>query len=497
MTPWMETDGFADSFADAADIAVNGPEVSGQLPGFDGDYYQFTAPAHQEIMIETGGPLDTWLSVYAGDAEDFDWYDDSSWPIPLYDDSDSGPGWLSRIIFTSPLEAMYFVFVESFSMIEPGEDAPYTLRITSREAPEITLFLNAVENSTRIARAVVSSGTVYELWTTQDPAAYAAFLSDIDIALEDGSKLYVQLDSEGRLSFLRAPNGYSLRIHRYFSEGIADATFVDPYDIGQRGLVDYTLFTTAPNASYYDNDEHMVMKRPDAGPVQHGVKSQASGQCGILARTLHGTALDTQAETAVAFLSCLDGMDFNGMDFTVIVDTAIACMEDQEVPDAVRYALLQDAAGIGEAAHLCKYDILQLGLEAAPETRPETGGVTIRKGSVEVTLVWDKASDLDLIVTEPSGEEISRTHPTSVTQGELGQDNTFGFGPESVVWAGEPPPQGAYQVEVEYFSERGLGPVRYEVTAHYPSAGEEVFEVFIGVLTARGERHTVTTFIVD
>ncbi|MDD9944127.1 MAG: hypothetical protein OXU20_23995 [Myxococcales bacterium] len=83
-------------------------------------------------------------------------------------------------------------------------------------------------------------------------------------------------------------------------------------------------------------------------------------------------------------------------------------------------------------------------------------------GAVQITLAWDSGADLDLYVTDPSGQTIffNRNHRTSDAGGELDHDSRGNCRPEqqhqrveNAFW--RTPAPGQYQVEVHYFSPCG------------------------------------------
>lgn len=83
-------------------------------------------------------------------------------------------------------------------------------------------------------------------------------------------------------------------------------------------------------------------------------------------------------------------------------------------------------------------------------------------GDIQVNLVWTNTADLDLHVTDPSGETIYFGHPNSQSGGELDMDIITGYGPENVNWPSNTAPYGLYKVEVDHYS--GPGPSNYTVT---------------------------------
>jgi hypothetical protein len=79
-------------------------------------------------------------------------------------------------------------------------------------------------------------------------------------------------------------------------------------------------------------------------------------------------------------------------------------------------------------------------------------------GSVQVTLTWDPAVDLDLHVIEPSGEEIFFANPgPTASGGQLDRDDICVPGTENIFWSTSAP-AGNYEVRVHAFSFCGVSP---------------------------------------
>jgi hypothetical protein len=82
-------------------------------------------------------------------------------------------------------------------------------------------------------------------------------------------------------------------------------------------------------------------------------------------------------------------------------------------------------------------------------------------GDVQITLTWDNESDVDLWVTDPSGEKIYFDHPYSRSGGQLDVDDRNGFGPENIFWPTGEAPSGEYRVQVHHYY--GSGVANYQV----------------------------------
>jgi len=89
------------------------------------------------------------------------------------------------------------------------------------------------------------------------------------------------------------------------------------------------------------------------------------------------------------------------------------------------------------------------------------GALRTGNGDVKVTLTWENEADLDLWVTDPSGERIGWSHRGSASGGQLDVDDTDGFGPENIFWPFGGAPRGLYKVEVNHYS--GPAPVSFDV----------------------------------
>jgi len=80
------------------------------------------------------------------------------------------------------------------------------------------------------------------------------------------------------------------------------------------------------------------------------------------------------------------------------------------------------------------------------------GGLQTGDGDVKFTLTWDNDTDLDLYVTEPSGDVIWYGNRLSSTGGQLDVDDTDGEGPENIFWPTDFARPGSYRVEVKMYS---------------------------------------------
>ncbi len=118
-------------------------------------------------------------------------------------------------------------------------------------------------------------------------------------------------------------------------------------------------------------------------------------------------------------------------------------------------------------------------------------------GDVQVTLTWGSTSDLDLVVTDPDGNQIYYSVPFSPTGGKLDVDaNGYCTPPlttspvENIYWGPGQAPHGTYTVEVVYSIDcNSIGGVAYEVTVLVDGKST----TYNGSVT-EGDDVTVTTF---
>ena len=118
----------------------------------------------------------------------------------------------------------------------------------------------------------------------------------------------------------------------------------------------------------------------------------------------------------------------------------------------------------------------------------------IPRVDLQVLLFWDTdGTDVDLHVTEPSGEVVNYTNPVgSKSGGRLDRDDTDGYGPE--IYSLGAAPAGAYQIAAHYYGDRGTGQTSATVMIVAREGTDEErrwrFEV---PLTRAGEAATLAT----
>ena len=111
---------------------------------------------------------------------------------------------------------------------------------------------------------------------------------------------------------------------------------------------------------------------------------------------------------------------------------------------------------------------------------PAVTVTVVLTGDVQVNVQWDAASDVDLHVVEPSGEEIFYANDSSSTGGLLDLDSNpacaiDGVQNENIVWPSGAAPRGRYVVRVDYFAGCGVASTNYIVTVRRSGAAPQTF----------------------
>ena len=106
-------------------------------------------------------------------------------------------------------------------------------------------------------------------------------------------------------------------------------------------------------------------------------------------------------------------------------------------------------------------------------------------GDVQVTLSWDRDSDVDLHVVAPGGEEIFYAHPRSASGGTLDLDSNAacdidGVRNENITWPTGRAPRGQYTVRVDYWSSCGVSSTNYTVRVNNGGSVQVVSGTFTG-----------------
>jgi hypothetical protein len=133
-----------------------------------------------------------------------------------------------------------------------------------------------------------------------------------------------------------------------------------------------------------------------------------------------------------------------------------------------------------------------------PPTPTPTRVADLQTGDVQVMLIWSSTNDLDLWVTDPSGEIIYYSHNASQSGGELDVDANAGCAApltsqpvENIFWPTGGAPRGKYTIEVQYYEQcETIAPIDYQVTLLVDG---EVGE-FSGTILSQGDKQRVTSF---
>lgn len=108
-------------------------------------------------------------------------------------------------------------------------------------------------------------------------------------------------------------------------------------------------------------------------------------------------------------------------------------------------------------------------------------------GKVQVSVTWDKESDVDLHLVEPGGEEVYYANETSVAGGVLDLDSNAacsidGVKNENITYTKDPP-RGTYTVRLDYYDSCSVASTKYVVTVTVAGATS----TFSGTFTGEGD----------
>lgn len=111
--------------------------------------------------------------------------------------------------------------------------------------------------------------------------------------------------------------------------------------------------------------------------------------------------------------------------------------------------------------------------------------LTAASGDVQVTATWDAASDVDLHVQEPNGNEVFWQTPTSSTGGALDLDSNPGCNidnenAENIRWPTGQAPLGTYIVRLHYFANCGVNVTNFVVTVNNGGRTDVFTGSFVG-----------------
>jgi hypothetical protein len=134
---------------------------------------------------------------------------------------------------------------------------------------------------------------------------------------------------------------------------------------------------------------------------------------------------------------------------------------------------------------------------SAPTSTPEAQ--VLGTGDIQLTLRWDDLHDLDLSVTDPSGEVIYYGHPYSASNGVLDVDANQGctehitnHGVENIYWPEGKSPSGDFKVYVNLFMLCNSNSTSSDYTVTVLQNGVE--KTFTGSATNIGQPVLITEF---
>lgn len=114
---------------------------------------------------------------------------------------------------------------------------------------------------------------------------------------------------------------------------------------------------------------------------------------------------------------------------------------------------------------------------------------------VKVVMTWDTATDIDLHVVDPNGEECFYSSSETKIGGQLDHDDTDGFGPETFLLSNAI--EGAYTVKTKYYGGEG-GQTLVKITVVlFEGTPEESRRDHYRLLTRAGEFVEVCSFSVS
>jgi hypothetical protein len=117
---------------------------------------------------------------------------------------------------------------------------------------------------------------------------------------------------------------------------------------------------------------------------------------------------------------------------------------------------------------------------------------------IAVTVRWTGASDVDLRVTDPNGEEVYYANESTPEGGRLDLDSNAGcsidnVNQETISWPKDAAPDGTYTVVVDYYDDCGQASAPWSLTLDVQG---EAAQTFSGTFTgpSGSQSTTVTTF---
>jgi uncharacterized protein YfaP (DUF2135 family) len=116
-----------------------------------------------------------------------------------------------------------------------------------------------------------------------------------------------------------------------------------------------------------------------------------------------------------------------------------------------------------------RYEVEAVGGEAGPYAEQTLSVINVGTGDVQISVAWTGASDVDLHVFDPSGEEIYYANKTAASGGTLDLDSNPACeldnkNNENIVFPTGSAPSGEYRVVVDYYDDCGVEKSDWVVT---------------------------------
>ena len=116
-----------------------------------------------------------------------------------------------------------------------------------------------------------------------------------------------------------------------------------------------------------------------------------------------------------------------------------------------------------------RYQIESLSAEPGPYAEQTLSIINVGTGDVQISVAWTGASDVDLHVFDPSGEEIYYANKTAASGGTLDLDSNPACAidnknNENIVFPTGSAPSGDYRVVVDYYDDCGVARSDWVVT---------------------------------
>ena len=120
---------------------------------------------------------------------------------------------------------------------------------------------------------------------------------------------------------------------------------------------------------------------------------------------------------------------------------------------------------------------------------------SVPKRDVKIVMTWDTATDIDLHVIDPTGEECYYQKRKTKSGGMLDKDDTDGFGPETFLMSNAI--FGKYIVKVKYYGGK-KGQTRVAIqSVLFEGTAKEQRKTYYRLLTKSGEFSEVCSFFVQ